>query len=166
MKQTESAEIITLNENQLLYGNQGRTNSQGVYPYHYKNFLFRKDYEKFFFISLENYVRINCNPLSIIFTANSPWNYSNGEIISRFEPDIEVTFCNKNFAIEIDGSSHYGKTPEEEQMRLWPLEINGFRIIRLNAPDPSLSLEDKISWSKSAVKKTFCRIKKYLEAGV
>lgn len=166
MDNKEKAEIISLDGNQSLYGNQARTNSKGIYPYHYKNFLFRTDYERLFFISLENYVRINCDPYSTVFTANSPWNYFNGEIICRFEPDIELTLSNKSFAIEIDGSSHYGKTPEEEQMRLWPLEINGHRIIRLNAPNPDLSLEDKISWSQSAVKKTFFKIKKYLEAGV
>lgn len=106
--------------------NQGRVRSDNIASREFEGLLFRSQAEINLFRALKA-LALPVAPLPVIVRGGAEYQ--------RVEPDFLIVKAGITAIVEVDGDTYHQETPAEAQARLRPLELEGVRVIRVNASD-------------------------------
>lgn len=131
--------------------NQGRVRSDNVAPLSADGLVFRSQPEIFFYKAMKAQ-GVSFAPLPVFVRG--------GQSYQRIEPDFVVINNGIMMVIEVDGDTYHRETPAEAQNRTTMLELEGARIVHIQAADCDTQ-EKADRFAKSII----TRINKLKEAG-
>ena len=145
--------------------NQGNSHSSANYPYTVGNAKFKTLSETYLqraFLDLLTTLKDNhlvIAPLPLFISHKDEINAHKKDGIFNIEPDWYVIYLGKHLIVEVDGLSHLNKSPQEEQDRLLPFDLNGVHILRIDSPEGDLTHEELREWARTNVENVIEYIK-------
>ena len=134
--------------------NQGNSHSSANYPYTVGNAKFKTLSETYLqraFLDLLTTLKDNhlvIAPLPLFMSHKEEINAHKKNGIFNIEPDWLIFYLGVPLIVEVDGLSHLNKSPQEEQDRLLPFNLNGVNILRIDSPEGDLTHDELREWAK------------------